>query len=104
MPPFRSNALDNGILVEFSDLTNRYFGDYHRVCVEVRLVVPHPEHADPLIKVLTLERMGVPGAEIEAMRDRLVEDYWQHAGHYLAQANYPARLLAADTAPSRRRY
>lgn len=102
MPPFRNNLLDNGVIVEFFDLSNRYFGDYHRVCVEVRLLIPHPERKEPLIKVLTLERMGVPGAEVESVRNRMADDYWQHAGRYLARADYPARLFAAEAATSRR--
>lgn len=103
MTPFRNETLANGIVVEFFDLSNRYFGDYHRVRVEVRLQVPHPDREEPLVKVHALERMGVPGAEVATVRDRLAEDFWQHAGSYLIHPDYPSRLRAAEAAfPSRR--
>jgi hypothetical protein len=103
MTAFRNDILANGIAVEFSDVSNRYFGDYHRVRVVVRLLVSRPDREQPLVKVHTLERMGVPGAEVEAVRNRLAEDYWQHAGRYLAHPDYPARLRAAEAASSSRR-
>lgn len=102
MTPFRSETLANGVRIEFIDLSNRYFGDYHRVCVEVRIQVPRPGEAQPLVRKKTLERMAVPGAEVDAVRHRLADDYWQHAGRYLAHADYPSRLLAVETARPRR--
>lgn len=102
MIPFRSERSGNGVTVEFFDRSNRYFGDYHRVCVEIRLQVPRPDGAEPLIKSKLLERMGVAGADVEAARIRLADDYWQHAGPYLTQAAYPARLIAAEAASRRR--
>lgn len=101
MTPFRHEKLNNGILVEFFDLSNRYFGDYHRVCVEIRMQVPRADGGQPLCRKHALERMGVAGAEVETVRDRLAEDYWQHAGPYLAHADCPERLLAAATSPRR---
>lgn len=102
MTPFRTERLDNGVVLEFSDRSNRYFGDYHRVCVEVRLSVSRPDCEEPLVKVLTFERMGVAGANVEMTRNALVEDYLQNAGRYLAHADYPARLIAAEVASLRR--
>ncbi len=107
MTPFRSETLDNGVVVDFFDLSNRYFGDYHRVCVEVRLTVPlaegnvpAPEAQTDLPKVLQrikkLERMGVAGAEVETVRERLVVDFLRHAGRYLTLPDYPARLAVAN--------
>jgi hypothetical protein len=71
------------------------------VCVEARIGVSVPEHAEPLAQIRTLERMGVPGGEVTAVRDRLVADFWHHAAAYLARADYPARLLAAKSASRR---
>lgn len=102
MKPFRNEQLDNGLRVEFFDLSNRYFGDYHRVCVEVRMQMPSAAGDSPLVRKHTLERMGVAGGEVEAVRDRLTDDYWRHAGRYLALAACPERLLAAATSPRRR--
>lgn len=113
MTPFRSETLDNGVIVEFFDLSNRYYGDYHRVCVEVRLTIPLADGNVPaseaqaglpevLQRTLQLERMGVAGAEVATVRERLVVDFLRHAGRYLALPDYPARLAAADN-PSLRR-
>lgn len=113
MSPFRTERFANGVVIEFVDLTNRYFGDYHRVCVEVRITVGVRETGSSPASAATpspaapptpgrLERMGVPGAEVEATRNRLVADYLRHAGRYLALTDYPARLLAARAAAPRR--
>lgn len=102
MTPFRTERLDNDVELDFFDLSNRYFGDYHRVCVKIHVRVPRPDREEPLVKVQTLERMGVAGAAVEATRDGLVDAYLQNAGRYLAHVDYPARLLAAQ-ASSRHR-
>ena len=91
MKPFRTERLANGMEIEFVDLGNRYFGDYHRVCVEVRMSVTLAD-ANIVQQVKRLERMGVPGADVDVVRRQLVEDYWRHAGTYLARPDYPARL------------
>ena len=93
MTPFRTEHLANGVVLDFIDLSNRYFGDYHRVCIEVRIRGPLPGTCPPSITHLV--RMGVAGADVTVARDRLVDDYWRHAGHYLARADFPARLAAS---------
>ena len=92
MTPFRTERLANGVVVDFVELSNRYFGDYHRVCVAVRIHVPLP--GDCRHRIKHLERMGVAGADVAAVRERLVDDYWRHAGHYLAHPDFPTRLAA----------
>lgn len=102
MTSFRSETLANGLSAAFFDQSNRYFGDYHRVRVEVRISVPHPDRAEPLVKVLILERMGVPGAEVATVRRQLCDNFWDHASGYLGRPDYPARLLAAEQQNRRR--
>ena len=104
MTAYRTEHLANGITVAFVDRSNRYFGDYHRVCVEVCLSVTggEPGAARPQL-VNCLERMAVPGAEVDTVRRQLVDDYWRHAGVYLAHPDYPARLAAQAARPGRRR-
>jgi len=102
MTRFRSETLANGISVDFFDRSNRYFGDYHRVRIETHISVPRPDQGEPLIKVRILERMGVPGAEVAAVRLQLCDDFWSHASGYLGRPDYPDRLLAAEQ-PGRRR-
>ncbi len=99
MMSFRCEMLPNGVSVVFIDRTNRYFGDYHRVLVEARISVPVASRAEPLLQVRSLERMGVAGSEVAAVRDRLANDFWCHAASYLGRPDYPARLLAASATP-----
>lgn len=104
MTPFRAETLANGVVIEFFDVGNRYFGDYHRICVEAHLTVPHPDGGEPLRPApKRLERMGVAGSEVAAVRARLVEDFLHHAGRYLARPDYPARLVAATARSGSRR-
>jgi len=102
MTPFRSETLDNGVKVTFTDRSNRYFGDYHRVQVEAWISVPVAGREEPLVQLRSLERMGVAGNEVMTVRDRLADDFWSHAAGYLGRPDYPARLQAAE-AVSRRR-
>ena len=101
MTPFRIERLANGIVLSCFDRSNRYFGDYNRVCVEIRMTVP--TEAEPLELVRQLERMAVPGARVAAVRDKLVEDFLANAGRYLVHADYPRRL-AAESGKSGRRW
>jgi hypothetical protein len=94
MTPFRTEHLANGVVLDFFDLSNRYFGDYHRICVEVRIRLPLTGKGPH--NVTRLERMGVAGADVTLARDRLVADYWRHAGRYLARPDFPARLAASN--------
>lgn len=108
MTPFRTEHLANGVEVAFTDLSNRYYGDYHRVCVEVRIMAPCPPgHGGPavsdrLLTIKRLERMAVPGAQVAAVRDRLVDHFWVHAAGYLAHSEFPARLAARSAGLPRR--
>ena len=104
MTGFRSETLPNGLSVVFFDQSNRYFGDYHRVRIEAHISVSHPDLAEPLIKMRILERMGVAGAEVAAVRQQLCDDFWNHAAGYLGRADYPARLLAAEQQTRRRSF
>jgi hypothetical protein len=109
MKPFRTERLENGVELAFFDKSNRYFGDYHRVCVEVRISVRVLGKASASVssgrleQVSHLERMGVAGAKVGATRNRLVEDFLGSAGRYLAHEDYPDRL-AATLNSSRRRF
>jgi len=110
----KHECLDNGLEISFSDESNRYFGDYHRVCVvatisyaldlladddlRLRAIAVHGEQ----IKLeKRLERMGVPSAEVEQTRDALVDDFMRHASTYLSRPDYPRLLVAAELSKQR---
>lgn len=101
--PLQVVRLENGLTVNFHDQSNRYFGDFHRLCIRVEIVLPL-DSADlpkalldevaklkqPLCFEKKLERMGVPTAELEATRAALIEDFLGTATSYL---NHPEFVL-----------
>lgn len=111
----RNDQLDNGVRLEFVEDSNRYFGDYYRLRIEVRCrvaIVPalFPEAADPdgearrirglLGEELTwtrhLERMGVATADLPVVRAELLESFATSTYPYLRSPEFPARLLAGE--------
>lgn len=122
MTPLRREALENGLVLEFFDHSNRYFGDYHKVRVEVRSRLPlrielFQDQADPAaalaraaallgdapLEVRQLERMGVPGAEVDRVRAALIDDFLRTGSVYLQRPDYPQRLLRQKLATTRQR-
>jgi hypothetical protein len=112
----REDVLENGLNVAFVDVSNRYYGDYHRVRVEVRCSLPlRPElFADAVGLeraralwgetfgwVRPLDKMGVCGAEVNAVAAELVEGFVASAYPYLSQPQFPARLLARELSARR---
>ncbi|MDT8441317.1 MAG: hypothetical protein RQ723_06620 [Desulfuromonadales bacterium] len=103
--------LANGLEIVFTDASNRYFGDYHRLRIEVTLQLTLPED-DPdgdgfwlaarrllgtrFRQVRTLERMGVPSAEVTATRQQLIDSYLQSTAAYLARPEALRALIAGE--------
>jgi hypothetical protein len=115
MTLIRSTQLDNGLVIAFYDGSNRYFGDYHRICivVECRLAIEAALFAaasDPVAEVQkarailgeqllttrTLERMGVAGEDLPRIREELIDSYLHNALPYLGQPDFPGRLLRKE--------
>lgn len=111
MVPFRSVTLDNGLVLEFTDRGNRYFGDYHRLQIDVhiRFCLPDTVSANQgfwsearrllgkqLLITRSLERMGVAGGEVDAVRERMVDDFLRHTAPYYGRAETPEALVAAE--------
>lgn len=106
--------LDNGLEISFSDQSNRYFGDYHRICVVVTISYRLEHLADDELRFRAtvaygeqiklkkrLERMGVPSAEVEHTRNTLIEDFLRHATVYLSRPDYPRLMVAAELSKQR---
>ena len=111
----RQEQFENGVRLEFKEDSNRYFGDYYRLRIEVRCrvvidAVLFPETADPagearrvrglLGEELTwtrhLERMGVATAELPVVRAELLDSFATSAYPYLRSPEFPHRLLAGE--------
>jgi hypothetical protein len=100
--------------IDFFDETNRYFGDYHRVSLRAVLTFDpgHPGSADltdttfwdefratvgkTLLVERKLERMGVPGADVEQTVADLIDDFLKAAHDYMAHPGYPRRLAQPE--------
>jgi hypothetical protein len=120
MPPgkimqdvLRSDLLANGLRVEFIDASNRYFGDYHRLRIEVRCriaVTPQlfAAAADPgaeadrarrllgdhILWVRHLERMGVAGSDLTTTRQEMIESFVRSSFSYLQSQQFASRYVA----------
>jgi len=109
----REERLSNGLRITFIDETNRYFGDYHRVCLRVVMFVDLGAAAgvaedaefwsaaqDVLGDEFTIEkklvRMGVPGAEVDAMITSLADEFMKAASDYMARPDYLKRLAQTE--------
>jgi hypothetical protein len=111
----RSVRLDNGLIIEFFDRSNRYFGDYHRVYVEAHCrVVLHLDNfagsADPAAElqsaravlgneavfVRNLEKMGVAGEAVEGAREALIGSFIRSSLPYLSTPGFPGRFVAVE--------
>lgn len=112
-PPFAEERLTNGLYLRYFDQSNRYFGDYHRlrIVVEIELNLGNELLTDPellaaakkrfgasLTTNKVLERMGVPGSRVDALRAELVASYQTEVQSYLSRPEVPLRLLRAELA------
>jgi len=119
-PPLRCKHLENGLVLEFHDQSNRYYGDFHKVRVEIRTrlllqVELFNAEADPLaalqrarklfgaelVESRFLERMGVAGAEVEKVREAMIDSFLQTGLGYLQRPDYPRLLLQKRLAAHR---
>jgi hypothetical protein len=114
MTMLRQELLGNGLQIVFHDESNRYFGDYHRVCVVATIVcnlhdLPVASTDDEtsrcraiavfgeqLSVVKRLERMGVATLDVERVRATLIDEFLQHAAGYLARPDYLRSLVSAE--------
>jgi hypothetical protein len=110
----KEQRLANGLLIVFTDVSNRYFGDYHRICVVATIVCNIKELStensddesffrqaietlgEQLTIVKRLERMGVATANVEPVRTELVDSFLHHASSYLSRPEYPRAFVNAE--------
>ena len=114
MTTIKEEHLSNGLQISFSDESNRYFGDYHRVCVVATIVcnlhdLPMANSDDKAFRcqaiealgeqlsiVKRFERMGVSSADVEEVRTALIDDFLQHTSVYLSRPDYLRSLVSAE--------
>lgn len=92
-------VLSNGLTVRFVDQSNRYFGDFHRIYIEVQICLPdHMElpvgfSREKTFLKKTLEKMGVPTEALERERKLLIDAFLATGRTYLEKDDFPQRLL-----------
>ncbi len=106
-------SLANGLTVCFYHHTHRYFGDYHRIRVEIICEVPVTEEyfetaaecaearavlGGPVVFRRNLEMMGIPGAEVERCLDNTIENFTKNSLSYLLSPSFPRKLVLAELA------
>ena len=112
MTKLREETQDNGLRIVFEDQSNRYFGDYHRICIVVSIccdlqALSNDEETDLLTRArqkfgdtLTItkriEKMGVAGDDVDRVKDALINDFLNHAAPYLTRPEYPLSLVRAE--------
>jgi hypothetical protein len=111
----RTEKLSNGLTVEFHDRSNRYYGDFHRVRIEVRCSIPltpavitpseDPEAelrrvrdilGEEVVFTRFIERMGVAGDALEQTKRHLIDSFTRSAFAYLENPAFPSRLVARE--------
>jgi hypothetical protein len=88
----RVERLANGVQVEFKDATNRYYGDYHRVNIEVILRFAADNYKTPH-KLKILERMGVSGDDVSTVQAQLINSFSRGTLNYLANESFPDKFI-----------
>ena len=115
--PIREIDLENGLTVRFYDHTRHYYGDFYLVKLEIHCLVPLRKDYFPrqgafdearallgetAIFRRTLERMGVPAAEVGRVIDGLVVNYEKHSLAYVASPSFPLKLVVSQLNKARR--
>ncbi len=101
-----SVQLENGAVINFSNRSNRYYGDFHRVRIDVVVTFPLaltrlPDElreiaegcGDHITYEHQLEQMGVKSAELENVAERLIENFLKTVRSYLEKDNFVEALL-----------
>jgi len=102
-------TLGNGVVVEFFDQSNRYYGDFYRVRIIAVATVPLtkstlPEdlsefaatYPDCVKYEKSLDRMGVVSTSVEHVVKTLIDEFIESVGCYLEKRNFAENLLRKD--------
>lgn len=98
--------LSDQITAEFSDQTNRYYGDFHRVLINVSvridlaviadrpdLLALIPTDQDALSFTTKLEQMAVPTAHLDSVRKSLIDAFLENTGSYILKTAFIENLI-----------
>ena len=110
MNTIHETVLANGLTVRFLDKTQRYFGDYHHVRLEVVCDVPVPEGAGAESSACrsvqyksSIRRFGVPTVDVPAAIEGLVSNFTNTTMSYMSSPSFPSRYLRSQLSDLPRR-
>lgn len=114
MTTLREVVLDNGLKIVFVDESNRYFGDYHRICLVASICCTleslqlesdedkalRQRALDKFGTTLTVtkrfERMGVASDDVDTVRTSMIDDFLRHTSDYLSRQDYPLSMIKSE--------
>ena len=104
--PFNQVELKNGVIVDFFDQSNRYFGDFNRVKINVIATIPlivnslpvdlqkfAATYPDCITYEKSLEQMGVETSKVQDVAESLVDSFIGSVGSYLEKESFAENLL-----------
>ncbi len=108
----RQQLLDNGLELVFNDLSNRYYGNFYQVKIEVvsrihlsnELLVEFGFSEKEQLQAKNrfgalfedrqeLKRMGVAGPEVSAVCRQMIQQFIDSSLPYMSKDQFPAQLL-----------
>jgi len=107
----REIPLENGLTVSIYNHNHRYFGDYHRVRVEIVCIVEVLEEyfadvaefaeakasmGDSAHFRHNVELMGVSSEELDRSLERVIENFANHSLAYMSSPIFPRKLVLAE--------
>ncbi|MHC1698115.1 MAG: hypothetical protein AB9919_08710 [Geobacteraceae bacterium] len=107
----RKIDLNNSLTVQVYDTTRRYYEDYHLVRLEIECEVAVKEEfftepesfararmllGESVCYHRTVEKMGVPFAEIDAAREGIISCFISTALPYLASESFPRKFVVSE--------
>jgi hypothetical protein len=109
----QTQKLSNGLTVSIYDGTKVYFGDYHHVRVRIICSLDDPAvdslsfdsddiTATPVLYTRTLEKMGVPSAEVESVIKALLKDFELNSEPYISLPDFPKKIIASELSLKKR--
>ncbi len=113
----RKCELSEGIVALIRDISRHYFGGYYHVRLQVTADVPLckawfesvAEYEDALGRLggtvrfsRNLEKMAVPLAEVDVVRNSLLDSFEANLRGYLSRPDFPGRFVLSEYAKSRK--
>ncbi len=89
----------NALALEFRDYSNRYFGDFHRLLIEVDALITTEQELICLRYQRPLKKMAVVSAEMEHEKALLIEQFLTSIAPYMQQPDFLPKLLNAVNRP-----